>query len=317
MKKIQILNIPNYYSSYYLLGLKEHYDLVVEQSELFRKYNNKPLLIYRLEGKIVVIDNDDPSGIDQELYNQATLYFVTNKLKDSAIYSQAKIRPLFPHYPINAAGLYTRVFGLELLKKLPLKEVLRQLYILSKRPFYKSFVPQFSKDNFVFFSSNIWKKEPETNQIRAAFIRFCKADSRIRFEGGFIPRSDGNNQGFEDVLNTKKYSPKEFSKWSAQSKIALNNPAVCGAVSWRLAEYLNQGLFVLSFPFKIELPQITTKDEFLCYVENITAFEVVLNTILIDSQYHEVIAQAGKKYFETYCTPKAQIQYIADQLALI
>jgi hypothetical protein len=42
--------------------------------------------------------------------------------------------------------------------------------------------------------------------------------------------------------------------------IALNNPAVCGAVSWRLAEYLNQGLFVLSFPFKIELPTDFVKD---------------------------------------------------------
>jgi hypothetical protein len=33
--------------------------------------------------------------------------------------------------------------------------------------------------------------------------------------------------------------------------IALNNPAVCGAVSWRLAEYLNQGCLSCHFHLKL------------------------------------------------------------------
>jgi hypothetical protein len=64
--------------------------------------------------------------------------------------------------------------------------------------------------------------------------------------GGFVPRSDGFNYGYDQELNKEIY---QVSFLGAKSMIALNNPAVCGAVSWRLAEYLNQGLFVLSFPF--------------------------------------------------------------------
>jgi hypothetical protein len=33
-----------------------------------------------------------------------------------------------------------------------------------------------------FFSSNIWQREPLTNEIRAAFIRYCKQDSRLQFK---------------------------------------------------------------------------------------------------------------------------------------
>jgi hypothetical protein len=87
--------------------------------------------------------------------------------------------------------------------------------------------------------------------------------------------------------------------------IALNNPAVCGAVSWRLAEYLNQGLFVLSFPFKIELPtdfvtgllsnSITAKAVQRCDIDYLCENP--------DSRNH---CCKGKSYFDAYCTPIAQ-----------
>jgi hypothetical protein len=183
-----------------------------------------------------------------------------------------------------------------------------------RRPLYVLHKKSFKKDNFIFFSSNIWKKEPETNQIRAEFIRFCKADSRIVFKGGFIPRSDGANFGFDNELNDEKYSPKMFSKLSAKSKIVLNNPAVCGAVSWRLAEYLNQGLFVLSFPFKIEFPKHFLQDRETCFVEKTIEFKQVLDKIIDNSDYHETIAANGKFYFDTYCAPFAQAKYIVDSV---
>ena len=312
MITIQLLNIPNYYSSYYLLGLNQAYNVKFKMDEKFRKFNNKPILIFKLNNTIAVIDNDDPTGIIQELYEMASVYFVTNKLIDHDSYKQPKVKPLFPHYPINIALLYCRIFGLGLFRYLKFKEVIRQVYTLSRRPLYTSYQQDFKKDNFIFFSSNIWKKEPETNQIRAEFIRFCKADSRILFKGGFIPRSDGFNYGFDNELNNEKYSPKVFSKLSAKSKIALNNPAVCGAVSWRLAEYLNQGLFVLSFPLKIELPQNFSPDSEVSFIEKTTEFIKVLNKVVDNPEYHETVARKAKHYFETYCTPSAQAKYVHD-----
>ena len=314
MKEIQVLNIPNFYSSYYLLGLNQAYGVQFKMDPSFAKFNNKPILIFKVNDTIAVIDNDDPTGVHPELYDVASIYFVTNKLIENDSYSQSKVKPLYPHYPVNTALLYCRIFGLGLFRYLKLKDMLQQIYILLRRPLYVQYKKSFRKDNFIFFSSNIWKKEPETNEIRASFIRFCKADDRIVFKGGFIPRSDGNNYGFDNELNAEKYSPRMFSMLSAKSKVALNNPAVCGAVSWRLAEYLNQGLFVLSFPFKIELPQNFTQDTEVHFIEKTTAFKTVLDTIIDNPDYHETIAANGKTYFDSYCTPLAQAKYVVDSV---
>ena len=314
MKTIQLLNIPNYYSSYYLLGLNQTYKVKFKMDHNFLKFNNKPILIFKVNDTIAVIDNDDPTGVHNDLYEIASVYFVTNKLMDHDSYKQPKVKPLYPHYPVNIVLLYCRIFGLGLFRYLKLKEVLQQVYILLRRPLYTQYKKTFKKDNFIFFSSNIWKKEPETNRIRAEFIRYCKADNRITFKGGFIPRSDGSNYGFDNELNNEKYSPKMFSKLSAKSKVALNNPAVCGAVSWRLAEYLNQGLFVLSFPFKIELPHQFEQASELYFIEKTTEYKQVLDTIVANPDQHESVAEKGKKYFDTYCTPEAQAKYIYNSL---
>lgn len=310
MSTIQLLNIPNYYSSYYLLGLSQVHKLEFKMDSNFIKFNNKPILIFKINDRIAVIDNDDPTGVCKELYDISSIYFVTNKLMNDDSYKQPKVKPLYPHYPVNIVLLYCRVFGLGLFRYLKLKEVLQQIYILLRRPKFIQHKKNFKRDNFVFFSSNIWKKEAEANQIRAEFIRFCKADTRITFRGGFIPRSDGYNFGYEKELNNEKYTPIKFSKLSAKSKVALNNPAVCGAVSWRLAEYLNQGLFVISFPFKIELPLPLIQTSVVYFIEETTDYKDVLDKVIDNSNFHESIAKEGKLYFDTFCTPIAQAQYI-------
>jgi len=314
MKTIKLLNIPNFYSSYYLLGLTQEFKVKYENNINFNKFNNKPILIFQINDKIGVIDNDDPSIVNQELYELVDIYFTTNKLIDNISYSQKKVKPLFPHYPINIVSLYLSLFRLNLLRHLKFKDLTREFYILIRRPFYRQYKNIINKDNFVFFSSNIWKKEPQTNQIRAEFIRFCRSDHRIDFKGGFVPRSDQNNYGYDSELNNVKYSPKTFSKLSAKSKITLNNPAVCGAVSWRLAEYLNQGLFVLSFPFKIELPQSLKQDVEVKYIEQTKEYQDVFDKIVNDNKFYETIAKNGKIYFDTYCTPSAQAKYIVELL---
>jgi hypothetical protein len=314
MKTIEVLNIPNYYASYYLLGMSQEYKIKYRKVDSFMEFNNKPILIFRINDKIAVIDNDDPSGVNQRLYELVDLYFTTNKLIDNDSYNQIKVKPLFPHYPVNIVPLYLSLFRLSLLRFLKFKDFARQIYILFRRPFYKQYKKSSTKENFVFFSSSIWKKEPETNHIRAEFIRFCKADPRIEFKGGFIPRSDGNNYDYDNEINNIKYSPREFSILSARSKIALNNPAVCGAVSWRLAEYLNHGLFVLTFPFKIELPQKLRNDFEINIIQQTKEYGDAFNKILNDYKFYETIATNGKIYFDTYCTPRAQAKYIVELL---
>lgn len=314
MDTIYILNIPNFYSSYYLYGLNKEYIIKYKMDKAFLKYNNKPMLIFKYKGKLGVINNDDPVYFHQELYNLSDAFFVTNKLINDESFQQEKVKPLFPHYPINILPLYLRLFNFSLFRHLKFYAVAKEIYTLIRRPFYKNYNLKTEKDNYVFFSASIWKNEQETNTIRQEFIRYCKADKRIDFEGGFIPRSDGNNLNFDAELNHTKYPPRTFSKLGKKSKIVLNNAAVWGAVSWRLAEYLNQSLFVLSFPFKIELPVALKHDKEVCYINKSSDFKKVFDKVLDDSEYHRHIANNGKTYFTEYCTPRAQANYIVKTL---
>lgn len=315
MKTIYILNIPNFYSSYYIYGFSKLYSVKFEMDDSLTKYNKQPILIFKIDNKLGVINNDDPSYFDQNLYDIADISFFTNKQLDLESCQQKKVKSLFPHYPINILSLYLRLFNFNLIKFLKLKVVFKEIYFLLKRPVYKEYKSKIEKEDYVFFSSNIWKKEKETNNIRAEFIRYCKADRRITFEGGFVSRSDGNNFNFEEeIINKKKYSPKLFSKLSKKSKIVLNNPAVCGAVSWRLAEYLNQGLFILSFPFKIELPIPLEHEKEIFVIADSNEYANVFDIVLNNPSYHNSISSNGRKYFLKYCTPNAQVVYIVKTL---
>jgi hypothetical protein len=160
------------------------------------------------------------------------------------------------------------------------------------------------------------KKEPETNKIRAEFIRACKRDSRVNFEGGFVPREDGDHMGYPNEINQKIYPPKVFSELSAKTLFALNNPAVLGAVSWRLAEYFASGIAVVSFPAAVDFPVNPIDQKQIHQVLNPEEFEGVINRFFEDPTYHRKIAEEGRLYFEKYCAPDAQISYILNEIKL-
>lgn len=307
---IELLNIPNFYSSYYVLGLYQTQKLKYHADPKFKKYNNRGFVIFRVKGKIGVIDNHDPVGVDHELYEVADFYFATNKLLGVSSYEQERVKPLFPHYPVNILPEYFRLFGLNLFFQLKPKDFAREVYLLQSRPKYVNQPVNHRYSNYVFFSGSTWKKESWANQIRAEFIRTCKTDPRIEFEGGFIPRTDGNNFGYDEEVNKVKYLPKKFSFLSSKSLISLNNPAVLGAVSWRLAEYWNFTSFVLSFPFAIDLPVLPIDGNEIHYINNSTEYQEVIDLILADPSYHEKIAKGGKMFFDNYCTPQSQSNYI-------
>ena len=138
MKQIELLNIPNFYSSYYLLALSEVGDLKFKPSSDFEEFNNRGFLIFKIGGKLGVVDNHDPVGVNEILYKEADFYFATNKLKSNSSYNQKKVKPLFPHYPVNIIGLYLKIFGTNLLVKLNPKALARELYILNSRNFSPS-----------------------------------------------------------------------------------------------------------------------------------------------------------------------------------
>jgi hypothetical protein len=305
----KLLNVPNFYCTYYLEVLSNLSKISYDDSSEFSKYDFSPLIIFKVNNKLIVIDNNDPIGLDSTLYEKVDYYFATNKLIGHPDYSQEKVFPLFPHYPINIRSHFFRIFAF----KLPLKKYFRfflEIYRINKRPFYSDIKVKKNSRNFVFFSGSIWEKERNANMARADFMKYCKESEYVEFEGGFISRKDGKNQGFDKYLNLKSYSPKKFTKLSSESVLGFNNPAVLGAVSWRFAEYLNMGVSVVSLPFKIELP-ISPKHRSEIYLIKDTNFlSDELDQILSDSSALNDLSFGGKKYFLDYCTIEKQADYL-------
>lgn len=308
-EKIEILNIPNFYCTFYLKVLSRLGSVNFLPNTAFRRFDFFPVIIFKIRNKLVVIDNNDPIGIDQELYKSSNFYFATNKLIDHSDYQQDKVYPLFPHYPINFLQGYIKIFGFYINLKKSLV-FLRESVRIWKRPVYEEYVVQDRTSNFVFFSGSIWEKEPYANLARANFIRFCIENQNIDFEGGFVSRSDGENQGFDELLNKRYYSPKRFNELSSLSILGFNNPAVLGAVSWRFAEYLNSGVAIVSLPFKIELPIFPQDGKEIIIIENTHEIGSRLDSIVQDKSLLGQIGLGGKEFFSNNCSLHSQLKYL-------
>lgn len=314
MDKIAILNIPNYISSYYLKGLTEVGNVRYEPNQEFQKFNGTPFLIFRFKSKIIIIDNRDPIGVQKDLYEESYSYYVTNKLKTREDYNQSKIKALFPHYPLNLSLAYFKYFGSFWIQKMGFENVLKDLYRQNQRPIYKPLTKAKLQENYIFFSGSIWQKEKEANLQRAEFVKACKQHKEIIFEGGLIPRADGNDLGFDTVLGPKRYTYKDFANRSARSLINFSNPAVLGAVSWRFAEFLNMETFVLSLPWQIELPVDPKHGKEIHMISDLEELPGIIEYVIRNPIYHQQIAKGGKAYFNKYCEPKAQIKRIITEI---
>lgn len=312
---VNLLNIPNYYSSYYLKGLLEVSTIKYVPNSEFDAWNGSPLLILKVEEKLVIIDNRDPVGIDKDLYAKCDFYYATNKLLHDKDYSLPKVKPLFPHYPINLWFSSLRLFKLQMFIKLGFIGALKDLYTQFRRPVFKNYQIESKKSNYIFYSGSIWRKEHWANSIRAKFINTCINNPILKFEGGLVPRRDGN-MGFENVLGSKRYSTKEFKKKSACSLVNFNNPAVLGAISWRVGEYLNMGTLILSLPWEIELPVYPIHGKEIHMISDINQTKHFLDYLIVNEDYQDKISYGAKMYFNKYCKPNDQISNILREVLL-
>lgn len=308
---LTFLNIPNFCVSFYLMGLSKHVQFRYNPNQEFSQFDFKPIAIFDYNGKLVVVDNSDPVGVNPKLLEFSDYYFATNKLKCHSGYKSEKILPLAPHYPVNALVLFLKTFW----KKLPSsygKNIIKEAYRLQNRPDFKLEPDNFIHGKKLFFAGSIWKNEPEANNLRYFFIKTCKANPRLDFEGGFLPRDNGDNLGFDDAIAPKKYSPKEFLELSKRSLFGFNNPAVLGALSWRFAEYLNIGVPILSMPYKVDLLEYPVHGTQIHMIDDIEELPDFLNFVLSKPEYLNRLSKGGKAYFIKNCLPEIQGQRIID-----
>jgi len=175
-----------------------------------------------------------------------------------------------------------------------------------------------SKSDYVFFVSTIWKNNPETNQLRANFIAACKEVKNIHFEGGFAPRKDGNQLGWEAFLTDGVVPFEIYLKKTIQSLFVFSTPAVDQCHGWKLAEYLALGKVIISTPFSNEMAIPLQNGQDIILLKEGSKEEIV-NVIHALIQHPEQILHIenhSKRYFMENLLPEKVIRRLLEHYNL-
>ena len=307
------------YASFYIYGLHQTYGKknVTFSSKYFKQFrHNNHFFAFVVKDetslKKVVIDFTDSRIIDTTALNWCDVYGKINL--DDSIKKNNKTIPIGPSFGIQIYSLFETIWYaftnlIKSYKRIPDKRKFISDYKAQyKRPKYSDYKSVSNNNNYVFFMSSLWKQEAVTNTFRGNFIKSCKANPNVTFEGGFAPRTKNDIKGYEDLTVTSRIPMKVYLKKIINSNFVFNTPAVKSCHGWKLAEYLCLGKAVISTPLSRNLPKEleNRKDIFFTNGEEKDVTEKV-NEIVMNIPLKQQLESNAKAYFGTYLAPKQVI----------
>jgi glycosyltransferase involved in cell wall biosynthesis len=316
--KVYIYGLCNvYYDSFYIQGIKEIFPEIEFNVSKFPDFDQGTFaFIIAKDGyeTKIIIDSRDTNEIDFETFYWCDKYGKVNYNKELIpLEGQNKIIAIGPSFGIKIWNLFeTTFFAIYHLIKFNAKIRNKREFIANYWRQYKRFplghyFPLNSKKNDVFFMSSIWKKENVTNNFRATFIKACIEDENLNFEGGFAPRKDGNNIGYDSLLYPKRILLKRYLSKTKNSAFVFNTPAVLSCHGWKLAEFLALGKAIISTPHKNSMPEPLEDNVHLVYVENIEDIEKRIKILVSDLVFKRKLEINSRDYFMRNLEPKVVI----------
>jgi glycosyltransferase involved in cell wall biosynthesis len=313
------------YSSFYIYGLYQIYGRrnVRFSSNHFKKFKHQNhffafIVIDSENTKNIIIDFTDSSTIDENALSWCDVYGKINY--DSNLNDSNKIMAIGPSFGIQIYNLIEtlshailnlfRAYG-----RIPNKRKFLSDYKAQyNRPKYSDYCPKPSRINDVFFMASLWKQEPKTNRFRANYIKSCRVNPQVNFEGGFAPRTKNDVSGFEDLTATRRVSMAYYLEKIKNSALVFNTPAVKSCHGWKLAEYLCLGKAILTTPLSRELPKLLQEGKDVIFTNgSIDDITIKVNTILSDSELRQTLETQAKQYFEYYLAPQVVIKRLLDK----
>ena len=264
----------------------------------------------------IVLDAEDKLWINPLGYDWCDVYGKFNIGLDSLESKQEKIIPIGPIFPIQALSrswaFYYWLKSLLILNFKPnnFKDFFANfVYRPYKYSFpEKAYTPQLSRPDYVFMSSQLWRKDQETNELRAMFMRECREMSWVQFEGGFHPRA-GNFEQYKDLFLKKMYPFHEYIQNLRNSAFVLYNHSVAGSHSWRLGEYLALGKAIISLPIERKIPAPLIHGTHIHFVEPAKeAIEKAIQLLLSNNLYRQNLEINARKYYLQNATPEKSIE---------
>lgn len=316
--KVYIYGLCNvYYDSFYIQGLNQIFSDIEFNVSKFPNFVQGTFAIILTENgheTKIIIDSRDTNEIDFMAFNWCDKYGKVNyNFTTLPLDSLHKVIAIGPSFGIKIWNMIETIyFALFNLIKFNPKITNKREFVANywrqyKRLPLKSYFPNKSTNESVFFISSIWKKEKETNDFRAIFIQACLNNKNVDFEGGFAPRKDGNNCGFDSLLYSSKINLKQYLFNIKKSVFVFNTPAVLSCHGWKLAEFLALGKAIISTPHKNKMSELLEDNVHLVYVRNSDDIEKKIRMIVSDLDFKRKLEINSRDYFIRNLDPKVII----------
>ncbi|MEN2400363.1 glycosyltransferase [Flavobacterium sp. MC2016-06] len=324
IKRVYVFGLFNsFYDSFYIKGIQDLFgkDKIVYNLSKFPRFKQNTFAVIFEDGggkeTKMIIDSRDTDEIWNEELIWCDVYGKINyDLNKVPADFTSKIIPIGPSFGIKFWNLYeTLFFGI--------KHTLKFKKRLSNpRDYFANYWRQYKRlqledyyskeeilENYVFFVSSIWKKESQTNTNRFNYIKTCKDNSKIIFEGGFAPRKDGNNLGFDIFLISQRVNLKTYFSKTKKSEFVFNTPAVLSCHGWKLAEFLAMGKAIISTNHKNVLPSPLDNNVQVVYVDENSSqdYSDKINYLICNPDKRKELETNALIYFKMHLEPTAVI----------
>lgn len=309
------------YSSYYIKGFEQLNCKVVFTSKFFGSFktNNHflPIVIQnQTKLKKVIIDFGDGEGIDNDAYNWCDYYCKIN-IKFGDLLTNKKLVSIGPSFGIKLGGFFYTSFLATInyfkarIRVPNLKFFFSNYKATLNRLSIEKYQPEKTNKDYAFFVASIWKNELETNTFRMNFIKACKIIFKNKFEGGFAPRSKGDNLGFDEFVIDSRITLQEYLKNIKSSYFVFNTPAVLKCHGWKLAEYLALGKVIISNEISRELPSKLIDKENIIITDG-SEQDIVdkMKYLLENDELYFAISEKSREYYDNFLSPKAVCDFI-------
>lgn len=180
---------------------------------------------------------------------------------------------------------------------------------------YTTDVP--SEDKYIFFLSTLWysdewnKNDETVNLRRAHFIRACKSNNDVVFEGGLLGDKSSSNEKFADVVTMRSEPFPEWMEKTKRSALVFNTPAFWNCHGWKLGEYLALGKCIVSTKLSNDLPYPLEHGVNIHFVDDTEgAMREAIEYILSHPEYRHKLECGAREYWEKYGTPEASLKLL-------
>ncbi len=312
-----------FYYSYYLSQLKDNFNIINYDSNPFPDFHHHCLamILKDFSEKKIYISAGDGPGFNQLGLEWCDIYAKVNVHKEQIPKKfENKILPIGPSFGLNYLSLketLTQLWVTTLRSKMKLREYREHFANFYRQWKYRAplsaYIPGNVETDYIFHASTLWRKEPDTNTLRARFMDIANNNPKIKFDGGFAPGKQDVVNGFDHLIMPKKMIYDQYLEKVKRSLVVFNTPAVQGCLGWKLAEYMACGKAIISMPISQLLPAPLNNHEHIHFVDGTNkSLENAINEIRTNKKYRKRLESNSREYYQKYLSPKAVMDRIVS-----